>query len=145
MTPPRQLVTIAIKDLLGSHGSLKCYAGFIPEQPRLPVLILHSLSGGEYFGPFFAEPEADARYVYQVDVVGSRMDQVEKGADELRDMILGRNPDGSFKYALPDVPGYVWADRLPGDTPGGVDVEKAPSGTVFTASHRFAVVLTPSD
>lgn len=144
MSAPRQLVTIAIKNLL-HRPSLKCYAAFIPETPQLPLSVLHSIAGGSYFGPYLTDPEADAAYVYQVDVVGSRLDQVEKGMDEQRELLLGRNLDGSFKHALEVVPGFVWADRLPGDTPGGVDAVKDPTGTVFTASHRFTVVLTPSN
>lgn len=145
MSAPRQLVTLAVKELLSRHPGLKVYASFVPETPSYPLAVLHSLSGGSYFGPVLTDPEADAAYLYQVDVVGSRMDQVEKGADELRDLMVGRDPDGSFKHALEVVPGYVWADRLSGDTPGGVDSVKAPSGTVFTASHRYTVVLTPSE
>ena len=145
MSAPRQLVTLAVRELLSRHRSLKVYAGFIPEQGQLPLAVLHSIPGGSYSGPVLTDPEADTFYEYQVDVVGSRMDQVEKGADELRDLVLGRGPGGEFKHALEVVPGFGWVDRLPTDTPGGVDVEKAPSGTVFTASNRYTVVLTPSE
>lgn len=142
---PRQLVTLALKNLLGQHAGLKVYNGFLPDNPALPFAVLHTIDGGRYDGPYFAAPDADAWYAYQVDVVGSRMDQVLKGSDEMRELILGREPDGSFSNELEVVAGYVWGDRLPSDTPGGVDVDKASSGTVFTASHRYTVVLTPSD
>lgn len=144
MSAPRQLVTIAVKNLL-HRPNLKCYAGFLPDVPVLPLSVLHSIPGGGYTGPPLVDPEADTAYEYQVDVVGSRLDQVEKGMDEQRALLLRRNLDGSFVYALEVVPGFAWVDRLPSDTPGGVDVVKEPSGTVFTASHRFTVVLTPSD
>jgi len=145
VSAPRQLVTLAVKELLSRHRSMKVYAGFIPDTPQLPLAVLHSIDGGRYDGPYFTDPEADAWYVYQVDVVGSRMDQVEKGRDELRELLIGRQADGSFVHDLEVVPGFAWADRLAADTPGGVDVEKATSGTIFTASHRYTVALTPSD
>jgi len=145
MPAPRQLVTLAFKELLGRHPSMKVYSGFIPDTPALPLAVLNSIDGGRYDGPPLVAPDADAWYVYQVDVVGSRMDQVEKGRDELRELVLGRDREGAFLHDLEVVPGFVWADRLPSDTPGGVDVEKAPSGTIFTASHRYTLALTPSN
>lgn len=144
MSAPRQLVTLAFRKLLASHPSLKIYSGFMPDDPAFPLGVLHSIPGGGYSGPPLTDPDADSAYVYQVDVVGSRVDQVEKGRDELHQLVLGRDPDGAFLHALEEIPGWAWMDRLPGDTPGGVDPEKAPSGTIFTATSRYTVALTPS-
>jgi hypothetical protein len=143
MSAPRQLVTLSVRHLLEQHPSLRCYPGFMPDTPKLPLTILHSLPGGRYDGPQLSNPEADAWYLYQFDVVGTRMDQVEKGRDELIALVHGRTPTGEFVNDLEVVPGFGWADRLPSDTPGGVDTNKASSGTVYTAQHRFTVVLTP--
>lgn len=144
MTPPRQLVTLAVRKLLATHASLKVYSGFVPETPSLPLAVLHSIAGGGYDGPPLTDPTADASYSYQFDVVGTRVDQVEKGRDELEALIYGRGPSGAFLHALEEIPGWDWMDRLPGDTPGGVEVVKAPSGTICTATSRITVVLTPS-
>lgn len=144
MSAPRQLVTLAVRDLLAEHPSLKIYSGFVPDEPSFPLGVLHSIAGGGYFGPPLTDPEADVAYTYQVDVVGSRVDQVEKGRDELHVRMVGRNADGAFLHALKEVPGWTWVDRLTSGTPDGVSVVKAPSGTTCTASHRYTVVLTPS-
>lgn len=144
MTPPRQLVTLAVRELFDRHTGLSIFMGFIPENPRFPLGVLHSIDGGGYTGPPLVGPEDDAAYVYQLDIVGTRVDQVEKGADECRDLFLGRNSDGSYKQEPEAIPGYAWMGRLPADTPGGVSVVKAPQGTICTAIQRYTAVLTPS-
>lgn len=144
MSAPRQLVTLAFRELLATHPSLKVYSGFIPDEPSYPIAVLHSIPGGGLSGPPLTDPTADCAYVYQFDVVGTRVDQVEKGRDELELLVYGRDPDGAFLHALKPIPGWGWVDRLPGDTPGGVEVVKAPSGTICTATTRTTVALTPS-
>jgi hypothetical protein len=145
VTAPRQLVTLAVKKLFGEvSASIKVYNGFMPDSPSFPLGILHSIAGGGYFGPPLTDPHADVAYTYQLDIVGTRMDQVEKVRDDMVVAMLGRDSTGAFVNELDSIPGYAWVDRLADDdVPGGVDVERAPTGTMFTAQHRFTFVLTP--
>lgn len=138
-------MTLAVRKLLDGHSaSLKVYSGFIPDTPKYPLAVLHSIAGGGYSGPPLTAPEADVAYTYQVDVVGTRVDQVEKGRDELHARLVGRDAAGAFLHALEEIPGWAWVYRLSSGTPDGVDVEKAPQGTICTAVQRYTVVLTPS-
>lgn len=80
-------------DLAGELGQSPKPTGDDPAPP-LPYFILWPLPGGGLSGSA-QMIEADATLVYQVTVVGGRVDQIEEVQDRVRDLFVGRNPNGS--------------------------------------------------
>lgn len=99
-TIARRAFTVALRDYLRDGLELDGEIGQSPKPadgetaPAMPYFILWSLPGGGLRGSA-QMIESDATLVYQVTVVGERTDQIEEVQDRVRDLLVGRNSDGS--------------------------------------------------
>ena len=75
-----------------------------------PYAIVYPIPGAGFSGAFFATPEEDAAFEYQVTSVGWRADQADWMADKVREVMLGRLRSGLFLFPL-TVPGLVVQTR----------------------------------
>lgn len=154
--PTRRPVTNALEELLRSVtgrpiGVVNVPASESGEQnPVCPYAIIYPVPGGYFDGPFFATPDVDAEYVFQVTSVGETYDQCEWMADRVRAAILGRSSDRSFTYDLvlldpegdPDT--RIVNDRRPESGPG--DVGRSQEGPIglYNSVERFRICTTPA-
>lgn len=144
MTARREVTDAALlfaRQLGMPVGDGEIPAGAHPKMDR-PYLIVWALPGGGFSGPPLHAPHDDVVWVYQVDAVGRRRDQVEFAADAVRDLFVGR-VDGALSV-FPDRPGWAVADREPDGSPGGITSVGEPPNRVLTASQRFRLHTTPA-
>lgn len=148
-TVPIQPVTDAVFDaLVGAQAadpdnSPHVYdADSAPDGRSFPYVVLYQVAGGGSSGPPLTAPDADAEIVFQLDGVGQIRGSAQWARDWACNVLIGRNPDGSFKVAL-DLPAdLAVCDRLLDETMSGVDREGTPPNATFTAAQRVRVAIT---
>jgi hypothetical protein len=142
---PRQLITNAlITTIVTTKPGWSVHDHpYVLAQPTYPYLGVFSVPGGFYSGPPLTAPNADVQLVYEMRAMGTRRDQAQLLGDSVAELLLGRDPDGTFRVPFSPVPGWAVCDRIPTDTePGGVEVVPGPT-TLYQDSRRYTIALTP--
>jgi hypothetical protein len=144
-----ELLTSALIEMLkspvasGGTGKTVFDQRWKGDTPNLPYLVVKRVGGQMDLGPFLTAPNADLHVHYQVDVVGSRRDQVERVEGQVRESILGRTATGAFKTTL-TVAGWVVADRDALNVLPPIEIEGTPPQERFAARPQFALYITPA-
>lgn len=111
-----------------------------------PWAIVYSLPGTRLSGPEYADPEADATFVYQVTSVGASREQCEGMQDLVRRTVVLRNGVGGWMVAWPKDVTDPWdvIGRVMDEPGGGIDPAGQAPNLIFSAADRFTVTVTPS-
>lgn len=137
----RSLVTNGLIDMLRSVTRLAVGDHDTPPNwdGDYPYAVVYSLGGSpDPIGPPWSDQlGADERWTYQVTVVGSFRDQVEKAATLIKDAILGR-AYGTWANPI-EIDGAETMDRAMESTSGTLVI-----GSVFNVSDRYTLTTTPS-
>ena len=141
--PARRPVTAGLKALIESGTGRPCRVATAPEDEvgnteDVPYAVLWP-STGMFSGPGFVAPEADAVFQYTVHSVGMRDDQADFLADAVREVIVGRQENGSFLYPL-TVNGLTVMNRSIAQSAGPMDL----NGSVFTVAESYLIAVTSS-
>lgn len=142
--PARQLLGSNLVTAVATATGKPCGDAKAPLDVAPPYAVVHTISGGGYWGPGLVAPEDSADWVYQIDAVGDRRDQAEWLADKIRLTVLGRDAAGAFLTAISEPSGLRIIDRRSDGGAGGVEVEGTPPHEVYTASERYVVSVTPA-
>lgn len=138
--PKRLDASLALKAFLRAHTERPSDVGIVPEEsggddPNTPYTIIYPMGGGDFAGPPFAFPEADAAFAFQITSVGNRGDQVEWMADTVREVMVGRDSQTrQFVHPL-IIPGLVVQSREVMGPPGPMDRD----GNVFSVAESYIV------
>lgn len=146
---PIQPVTDAVMDLLLTASAAdpdnnpQVYDGdSAPDERRMPYVVIYQIPGGGFSGPPLVGPQDDAEIVFQLDGVGMLRGSAQWARDWACEVLAGRNPGGSFRFALSLPVGLSVCDRLLDDTVSGVEREGNPPNATFTAAQRVRVAVT---
>lgn len=143
--PPTQLIYNNLLAMLNDQLSARVYDTVGPTDITnlSNWWVLYAIAGGEFYGPPLTNPEADTILMYQLDSVAKRRDAAMLAADRAVDAWVGRT-NGALTVPLTMPPGWNQCDRMRSDTPGGVEPQGAPPSTLYVASNRFAIAVTPT-
>lgn len=138
MTSAHEPVTSALLAALqGSGFAVGDHEAPVPTPDDRPYAILYAIPGGGTWGPPLVDHTESAQLVFQVNSIGQRRDQVQKLADRLRHLVLGRTGTGGYATALAPA-GLAVIDR---DLDSHSGVEK--SDEVWTSIERYRLTVTP--
>jgi hypothetical protein len=142
--PDRQRVTTNLLAMLASGTGKQVGDSRSPLNPVVPYLVVFPIAGGSYWGAPLVHPDENAEFVYQIDSVGAKRDQVEWLADRARRTMLARTPNGVFQVSFTDPAGWHVADRMPYGGAGSVQVEGRPPNEVYSIAERFVLSVVPA-
>lgn len=104
-----------------------------------PYRVVYPIPGGSLSGPPMGQAQGDALYVFQVDSVGKTREQADEAADDVREWVVGRKPDGTFVVPAADPNGLRIHDRIVDGTPGAPLQEGQPPNEVITVSETYGI------
>lgn len=106
---------------------------------ELPYVILIPLTKRQFTGAY-GDPWSNAEFFLQICSVGIRHDQVMILSDRIRNVLIGRDSFGNYRYPL-YAPNISVMDRRPMDDSPGKTSEK---GNIFEVDDFYVISITTS-
>lgn len=138
-----RLVTAAFIDLLERGTGKPVGDHEVPPSVTPPYCVVHVIPGGDFRGPSFASPDADATLVYQVTSAGRTREQAQWMQDTVRRTVLKRLASG-YAVSFNDPAPWKINDRRPWANPGGVRTEGNGPTRRFLATDIYGIGVTPA-
>lgn len=106
---------------------------------ELPYIIITPLTKGQFTGAY-GDPWSNADLELQICSVGERHDQVMILSDRVRNVLIGRDSYGNYKFPL-YAPNISVMDRRPMENSPGKTSEK---GNIFEVDDFYIISITTS-
>lgn len=143
----QRLITAAVLELLQTGTQFPFDVLRPPEDPdigdtlELPYGIIIPRPRGPFTGAVYStQPWSEAQIEYRIKSVGRRYDQAELMADTVREVMLGRDADGSYTFEM-TIENHSVMERRPGqDSPGA----PLAAGNIVEVDDSFIIAVTVS-